>query len=57
MMERQRVANSEWRLERQRIASSQWRVDRWSGYQPRQNQPQRIASGERRLVGTASMFC
>ena len=55
-MERQRVANSEWRLERQRIASSQWRVDRWSGYQPRQNQPQRIANGEWRLVERRSMF-
>jgi prepilin-type N-terminal cleavage/methylation domain-containing protein len=55
-MERQRVANSEWRVERQRIASSQWRVDRWSGYQPRQNQPQRIANGEWRLVERRSMF-
>ena len=55
-MERQQVANSEWRLEQQRIASSQWRVDRWSGYQPRQNQPQRIANGEWRLVERRSMF-
>ncbi|MFZ8828706.1 MAG: type II secretion system protein [Armatimonadota bacterium] len=56
MMERQRVANSEWRVERQRIESSQWRVDRWSGYKPRQNQPQRIANGEWRLVEQRSMF-
>jgi prepilin-type N-terminal cleavage/methylation domain-containing protein len=56
MMERQRVANSEWRVERQRIASSQWRVDRWSGYQPRQNLPQRIANGDWRLVEQRSMF-
>ena len=55
-MERQRVANSEWRLEQQRIASSQWRVDRWSGYQPRQNLPQRIANGDWRLVERRSMF-
>ncbi len=55
-MERQRVANSEWRLERQRITSSQWRVDRWSGYQPRQNLPQRIANSEWRMVERRSMF-
>jgi prepilin-type N-terminal cleavage/methylation domain-containing protein len=44
-MERQRVANSEWRLERQRIATGDWRlVERQCGGR------QRLAIGEWRLV-------